>query len=349
MSEFKTIQWNKNYVTLLDQTQLPDQEVYLKIDSVEAMAEAIKKLRIRGAPAIGIAAAYGLVIGAKKIRSRKQTEFIPELNKIAEVLLATRPTAVNLKWAIQKLTQKVQDNNSLSVEEIILLLEAEAIKIHSEDSQLCEKIAKFGATLFSQKQITILTHCNAGILATGGQGTALSIIYELKNQCIDVRVYADETRPLLQGTRLTAWELNKAGIPVTLICDNMASIVMGQKKIDGIIVGADRIAGNGDVANKIGTFTVALAAREFNIPFYVAAPYSTFDFSLNSGDQIPIEERSPEEITHIGNKKLAPDGISVYNPAFDITPNKLITAIITDRGICKPPFLKNISKLTINS
>ena len=349
MSEFKTIQWNKNYVTLLDQTQLPGQEVYLKIDSVEAMAEAIKKLRIRGAPAIGIAAAYGLVIGAQKIRSRKQAEFIPELNKIAEVLLATRPTAVNLKWAIQKLTQKVHDNNSLSVEKIILLLEAEAIKIHSEDRLLCEKIAKFGATLFSQKQVTILTHCNAGILATGGQGTALSVIYELKNQGCDVRVYADETRPLLQGTRLTAWELNKAGIPVTLICDNMASIVMGQKKIDGVIVGADRIAGNGDVANKIGTFTVALAAREFNIPFYVAAPYSTFDFSLSSGDQIPIEERSPKEITHIRNKKLAPDGISVYNPAFDITPNKLITAIITDKGVCKPPFLKNISKLTIKS
>ncbi len=349
MSEFKTIQWNKNYVTLLDQTQLPGQEVYLKIDSVAAMAEAIEKLRIRGAPAIGIAAAYGLVIGAKKIRSRQQTDFIQELNQMAEFLAATRPTAINLRWAIQRVNQKALDNDGLPVKEIIILLEDEAIAIHNEDIRMCQKIAKFGAALFSQKPVTILTHCNAGILATGGQGTALGIIYELKNKGIDVRVYADETRPILQGTRLTAWELNKAGIPITLICDNMASIVMGQKKIDGVIVGADRITGNGDVANKIGTFTVALAAREFNIPFYLAAPYSTFDFSLKSGNQIPIEDRSPEEITHIGNKKLAPDGISVYNPAFDITPNKLITAIITDRGVCKPPFFKNINKLPIKS
>lgn len=343
MIPFNHMEWKKKYLRLLDQTLLPNQEKYLKIDSVELMADAIKILRIRGAPAIGIAAAYGLVIGAKNIQTTNLSQFKIELDKIGKALMKTRPTAVNLQWAIKRLLNKIEKHKS--IEKILIALEQEAVSIHEEDKILCKKIGENGAHLFSKKDINILTHCNAGALATGGQGTALSVIYELKNKGFDIKVFADETRPLLQGARLTAWELQKAGIPVTLICDNMAAVVMRQKMVDCVIVGADRIAKNGDVANKIGTFSAAISATTFRIPFYVAAPYSTFDVTLDSGDLIPIEEREPHEITSIMNKNLAPYRIDVYNPAFDVTPNDLITAIITDRGIIKPPFLENIRKI----
>jgi methylthioribose-1-phosphate isomerase len=342
MLPFKHMEWKRDYLYLLDQTLLPNQEKYLHINSVELMADAIKKLRIRGAPAIGVAAAYGLVIGAKTIKTDNLDLFKIELDQIGKFLIEVRPTAVNLQWAIKRLLNKVI--TCKSTKELIGTLEQEAITIHEEDKILCKKIGENGASIFSEKKINILTHCNAGALATGGQGTALSVIYELKNNGFDVNVFADETRPLLQGTRLTAWELQQTGIPVTVICDNMAASVMRQEKVDCVIVGADRIANNGDVANKIGTFSVAISAAKFGIPFYVAAPYSTFDLTLDSGDLIPIEEREPYEITSIMDKNLAPKGIKVYNPAFDVTPNKLITAIITDKGIIDPPFFENIRK-----
>jgi methylthioribose-1-phosphate isomerase len=348
MLPFKTIEWKHDHAVLIDQTLLPYEETYLKIVSIEGMAEAIKKLRIRGAPAIGIAAAYGLVIGAKRIRSKNIESFIMELHQAANFLKATRPTAVNLFWAVDRLLHSALTDKKNSIEDIVFLLEKEALAIHNEDIELCKKIGQHGVSLFEQKKVNILTHCNAGALATGGQGTALSIIYELKKNGYAVSVYADETRPLLQGTRLTSWELKKADISVTLICDTMAATVMKQNKIDCVIVGADRIAANGDVANKIGTFPVALAASEFNIPFYVAAPYSTFDHSLKSGDEIPVEERSPDEVVKIGSQSLAPEGISVFNPAFDITPNKFINAIITDKGVLKKPFFEKIKNLEIN-
>ena len=342
MLPFKHMEWKKNYLDLLDQTLLPNQKKYLQINSVELIADAIKKLRIRGAPAIGVAAAYGMVIGARNIKTSNLNQFKKEMGQIGKFLIKVRPTAVNLQWAIKRLLKKTIECSS--IEEIIKTLEQEAVAIHKEDKILCKKIGENGTRLFSGKKINILTHCNAGALATGGQGTALSVIYELKNKGFDVNVFADETRPLLQGTRLTAWELQQTGIPVTVICDNMAATVMKQKKVDCVIVGADRIANNGDVANKIGTFSVAISAEKLGVPFYVAAPYSTFDLSLESGDLIPIEEREPTEITSIRDTNLAPKGIEVYNPAFDVTPNELITAIITDKGIIDPPFFENISK-----
>ncbi|HDL18547.1 MAG TPA: S-methyl-5-thioribose-1-phosphate isomerase [Bacteroidetes bacterium] len=338
MEYVKSLQWRRTYVELLDQTLLPEKEVYLKIDDAASMAGAIKRLAVRGAPAIGIAAAYGLVLGAKNIPAKNFNTFNRELKKIARQLIATRPTAVNLNWAIQQLLNIANGSKNKSIEQILSALEARAGQIHQEDKILCKKIGNFGANLFNTNNVNLLTHCNAGALATGGQGTALSMIYELSRRGKTVHVFTDETRPLLQGARLTAWELQKAGIPITLICDNMAAVVLQKKKIDAIIVGADRIATNGDTANKIGTFNLALLAKTFNIPFYVAAPYSTFDLTTKSGDLIPIEERNSDEIAQIGNRRFAPEGIDIYNPAFDITPNKLITAFITDRGILKPPF-----------
>lgn len=344
MEFVKSIQWRQTYVELLDQTLLPNKEVYLKIDNVASMADAIKRLAVRGAPAIGIAAAYGLVLGAKNIPANDFDTFMRELKKIARQLIATRPTAVNLNWAIRQLLDIANGSKNKSIEQILLALEERSVQIHQEDKILCKKIGNFGASLFKKNSVNLLTHCNAGALATGGQGTALSVIYELFRRGKTVHVFADETRPLLQGARLTAWELQKTGIPTTLICDNMAAMVLQKEKIDAIIVGADRIAANGDTANKIGTFNLALLAKTFHIPFYVAAPYSTFDLTINSGDSIPIEERSPDEILRIGGRQFAPDGINIYNPAFDVTPNELITAFITDKDILRSPFSSKIIK-----
>lgn len=344
MEFVKSIQWRQTYVELLDQTLLPNKEVYLKIDNVASMADAIKRLAVRGAPAIGIAAAYGLVLGAKNIPANDFDTFMRELKKIARQLIATRPTAVNLNWAIRQLLDIANGSKNKSIEQILLALEERSVQIHQEDKILCKKIGNFGASLFKKNSVNLLTHCNAGALATGGQGTALSVIYELFRRGKTVHVFADETRPLLQGARLTAWELQKTGIPTTLICDNMAAVVLQKEKIDAIIVGADRIAANGDTANKIGTFNLALLAKTFHIPFYVAAPYSTFDLTINSGDSIPIEERNPDEILRIGGRQFAPDGITIYNPAFDVTPNELITAFITDKDILRSPFSSKIIK-----
>jgi len=326
----ETIKWEDDKLKILDQTELPTKLVYLECSSPEDVAEAIKVLRVRGAPAIGVAAAYGVVLGAERI------------DETIKLLASTRPTAVNLFWALQRMKRCAKDYQGMELKKALL---KEAMLIHEDDKKKCRQIGEYGASLIKDGD-TILTHCNAGALATGGIGTALSPIYIAKEQGKKIKVFADETRPLLQGARLTTWELKQAGIEVTLICDNMAAMVMKQGKIDLVIVGADRIVKNGDVANKIGTYGVAILAKEHHLPFYVAAPTSTLDFSLDDGWQIPIEEREAEEITSGFGKRTAPEGINVYSPAFDITPNKFITAIITENGIAYQPFiatLKNIS------
>lgn len=319
----ETIKWEHNCLRLIDQTKLPEELVYLECSTPEMVAEAIKRLSVRGAPAIGIAAAYGVVLGVKNVEGT------------IELLAKTRPTAVNLFWALERMRRCVQAyKGNRELKEVLL---EEAIQIHQDDQEKCKKIGEYGSRLIKDGD-TILTHCNAGALATGGMGTALALIYVAHEQGKGIKVFTDETRPLLQGARLTAWELMQAGIDVTLICDNMAAQVMKEGKINLIIVGADRIAANGDVANKIGTYSVAVLAKEHRIPFYVAAPTSTLDITLKDGSLIPIEERAEFEITCGFGKKTAPEGVKIYNPAFDVTPNHLIKAIITEKGIAYPPF-----------
>lgn len=315
-------------IRLLDQTKLPTEVIYKDLTDYREIIVSIKKLEVRGAPAIGIAAAYALAIAARQAAITSLTE----LGKLAEEIKAARPTAVNLMWAIDRMMSAATSAAPGSNQQLVDLLWREAEAIHNEDRELCRKIGEFGATLINDGD-TILTHCNAGAIATGGIGTALGAIYTAHQQGKKISVIADETRPLLQGARLTTWELQQAGIPVTLISDNMAGMMMKQGKISLCIVGADRIAKNGDAANKIGTYSVAVLARHHNIPFYVAAPYSTFDDSTPNGDAIVIEERNPEEVTHGFGRQTAPNGIAVYNPAFDVTPFELITAYVTDRGI----------------
>ncbi len=312
----------------MDQTKLPTEVIYKDLTDYREIIVSIKKLEVRGAPAIGIAAAYALAIAARQAAITSLTE----LGKLAEEIKAARPTAVNLMWAIDRMMSAATSAAPGSNQQLVDLLWREAEAIHNEDRELCRKIGEFGATLINDGD-TILTHCNAGAIATGGIGTALGAIYTAHQQGKKISVIADETRPLLQGARLTTWELQQAGIPVTLISDNMAGMMMKQGKISLCIVGADRIAKNGDAANKIGTYSVAVLARHHNIPFYVAAPYSTFDDSTPNGDAIVIEERNPEEVTHGFGRQTAPNGIAVYNPAFDVTPFELITAYVTDRGI----------------
>ncbi len=315
-------------IRLLDQTKLPTEVIYKDLTDYRDIIVSIKKLEVRGAPAIGIAAAYALAIAAKQTATTSLTE----LGKLAEEIKAARPTAVNLMWALDRMMSAATSAALNSSQQLVDLLWREAEAIHNEDRELCRKIGEFGATLINDGD-TILTHCNAGAIATGGIGTALGAIYTAHQQGKKISVIADETRPLLQGARLTTWELQQAGIPVTLISDNMAGMMMKQGRINLCIVGADRIAKNGDAANKIGTYSVAVLARHHNIPFYVAAPYSTFDDSTPDGDAIVIEERNPEEVTHGFGRQTAPNGIAVYNPAFDVTPFELITAYVTDRGI----------------
>ena len=342
----KTLEWTDEGVVMIDQRILPTEEVYPIFKTYHDVAFAIKDMVVRGAPAIGVAAAMGVALGARDIPSNDPTEFERQLQQICAVLAATRPTAVNLFWAIERMQAlygKLK-NDGLSLSEIRLCLIAEAKLMHSEDIAANQAIGKHGAE-FIADGATVLTHCNAGALATAGYGTALGVIRAAVEAGKKVAVYADETRPFLQGARLTAWELHKDNIPVTLITDSMAGHFMKAGKIDCIVVGADRIAANGDVANKIGTYSVAVLAKENNLPFYVAAPLSTLDLSLKTGDEIPIEERPQLEVTHVKGSQLAPEGINIANPAFDVTPNRYVTAIITERGVARMPFVESLRAL----
>lgn len=339
-----TIRWNHGAMEIIDQTKLPNEEVLLVIDNIEACWEAIKKLQVRGAPAIGDAAAYGMVLGLKEITATDKEDFFAELKKKKEYLASARPTAVNLFWALDRMENKALENREKEIGEIKEILLQEAENIRQSDEDTCKKIGEYGAELLKDG-MTVLTHCNAGRLATARYGTALSPIYVAKEKGINVKVFADETRPLLQGARLTAYELMDAGVDVTLITDNMAGYVMKLGKIDMVIVGCDRVAANGDTANKIGTYGVAQLAKAHNIPFYVAGPFSTIDLQTGSGREIPVEERDSEEVTNGFGKRTAPLGVSVFNPAFDVTDHELITGFITEKGIITAPFEENFRKL----
>ncbi len=333
----KTIEWRNGRVIIIDQTKLPLEELYLEISDYRELADAIKLLKIRGAPVIGIAGAFGVCLGANEVETENLSDFKLWMTKIINELAATRPTAVNLFWALDRMKTVIESNAGMKPAEIKLKLLDEAIRILEEDRETCRLMGEHGAALLKDGN-TVLTHCNAGALATGGIGTALGVIFTAVKQGKKIKVYADETRPLLQGARLTTWELMKVGIDVTLICDNMAAWVMKQGWIDCVMVGADRIAANGDAANKIGTYNLAVLANYHQIPFYVVAPKSTFDLNLKSGKEIPIEQRASEEVTEGFGKQTAPCDVSVYNPAFDVTSNELITAIVSEKGICYPPF-----------
>lgn len=333
----QALKWENGVLKLIDQTKLPLKTEYLYLMDYQDVADAIKKLKVRGAPAIGIAAAYGVCLGANQIRETNQKKFADQLMNVIDELAATRPTAVNLFWALDRMKTILSKNLHLSIEELRMLLQQEADNIAREDEQMCQKIGEHGAALLRDGDV-VITHCNTGALATGGIGTALGIIYTAANQGKKIKVFADETRPLLQGARLTTFELMHAGIDVTLICDDMAAFVMKRKQVDAVLVGADRIARNGDTANKIGTYNLAIAAKYHQVPFYVVAPSSTIDMSLKNGGEIPIEERNPAEVTHGFGKQTAPDGVAVYNPAFDVTPADLISAIVTEKGIFRYPY-----------
>ncbi len=335
------IEWEEGKIKIIDQTKLPHELSFLYIDSIEKLKEAICQMKIRGAPALGVAAAFGVVLGVQNLTSKDSGTFREELEKVCSYLKSSRPTAVNLFWALDRLCRVA--NSGLDPDELKQRLLKEALKIMQEDRNCNRAIGDKGALLVEDGD-TILTHCNAGALATAGYGTALSIIYRAKEKGKKVRVYVDETRPLLQGARLTAWELLREGIEVVLICDSMAGEVMRQGKIDKVIVGADRVAANGDVANKIGTYSLAVLAKENGVPFYVACPLSTVDLSVPSGDKIPIELRDDREVTTFYGIKCAPEGVKVYNPAFDVTPSRYISAIITEKGICRPPYRQNLCK-----
>ncbi len=342
MREFKIIEWLGNHIMLLDQTRLPQEEVFLKLVDYHQMAAAIREMRIRGAPAIGVAAAYGMALAALGIESYSKEEFLAQLDTARQDLAATRPTAVNLFWALERMNQAAEAAEDVAQIKRAVITEAQ--KLEAENAEANRRLSNNGAALIKDG-FTILTHCNTGVLATAGYGTALGVIKAAKEQGKRVHVFASETRPLLQGARLTAWELKQTGIPFTLITDTMTGHFLSRGRIDCVIVGADRIASNGDVANKIGTYNIAVLARENGVPFYVAAPTSTIDPSLASGDEIPIEERSPEEVTHIRGLPIAPEGVEVANPAFDITPHRYVSAIITERGIVRQPYEIGLRKV----
>lgn len=345
MSRLKTIEWFDDAVKLIDQTKLPSELTYERIETIEQMYHAIKILKVRGAPAIGIAAAFGVYLAIKDFpENRSANDFLSVFLKNADYLSQSRPTAVNLFWAIRRmknLAQKLTESGK-SVKQIKQGLFEEAVEILEEDRRTGRAIGEAGVNLLGNKR-TILTHCNAGGLATAEYGTALAPVYVGAERGIQFHVYADETRPLLQGARITAFELKQAGIPVTLICDNMAATVMARGFIEAVIVGADRITANGDTANKIGTYGVALLAKAHKIPFYVAAPFSTFDMSMKTGSEIPIEERDGVEVSCGFGKQTAPSGVDIFNPAFDVTPANLVTAFITDKGVIYPPFNVNLA------
>ena len=329
--------WQNDSVSLIDQTRLPNEYTFVQIHRSDDMARAIKTMIVRGAPAIGVAAAYGMYLGAREIETENHHEFLEGLEKVAELLGSTRPTAVNLFWAISRMRKTAYESLG-TVAEIKQHLLQTAQAINAEDVQTCQAIGDHGLTVLpsTPEKLRILTHCNAGALATAGYGTALGVVRSAWREGRLERVFADETRPRLQGAKLTAWECVQEGIPVTVITDSMAAHCMQQGLIHAVVVGADRIAANGDTANKIGTYSVAIAAQAHNIPFFVAAPFSTVDFALADGSQIPIEERNPEEIYQVGETRLTPVGVDFYNPAFDVTPAKLITAIITENGAFVP-------------
>ncbi|MFC2059793.1 S-methyl-5-thioribose-1-phosphate isomerase [Chloroflexota bacterium] len=340
--DYLPIEWLGNRVKILDQSLLPMEEVYLELTSYQTIAEAILELKIRGAPAIGVAAAYAVALGAMGIETRSRGEFMERFRIIAKAIASTRPTARNLFQAVDRMQVAADAGNDVG--QIKTALVNEAVKIHEEEAEATRKLSLLGAELI-RDGFTILTHCNTGALATTGYGTALGVIIQAREQGKKVKVLADETRPLLQGARLTTWELKKSNIPVTLITDSMAGYFMSQGAVDCVIVGADRITANGDTANKIGTYMLAVLAKENGIPFYVAAPTTTIDASLASGEEIPIEQRNSVEVTHIQGVSIAPEGIKAANPAFDVTPHRYITAIITERGIITEPFGEGILKL----
>jgi methylthioribose-1-phosphate isomerase len=339
-----TIEWTDSGVVMLDQRLLPAEEIYNTYTSHTEVADAIRSMVIRGAPAIGVAAAMGIALGLKKTDPETVAAMDEAFNRICEDIGVTRPTAVNLFWAIERMRQVYQGARPQGIQAVCAALIQEAIDMHAEDIAANRMMGKFGQELIPEKA-SVLTHCNAGALATAGYGTALGVIRAAVEAGKQIHVFADETRPFLQGARLTAWELAKDHIPVTVITDNMAGHFMKKKEIDCVVVGADRIAGNGDVANKIGTYSVAVLAKENGIPFYVAAPVSTLDLSITDGSLIPIEERDPVEVHSINGKRVAPEGVGVSNPAFDVTPNHYVHAIITDRGIARAPFGESLRGL----
>ncbi len=344
MEPVTTLEWQDGLLVLLDQTLLPNEITYRVYDSPQQVAAAIRMMVVRGAPAIGVAAAYGMVLAARQAPSDGFQAFYAGLDSSGRLLAQSRPTAVNLSWAIERMLARAQALKDLPIPTILAGLEQEAIIIHQEDIAINRAI---GMNLLSlvRPGATILTHCNAGALATAGYGTALSVFFVAKEQGIELKAIADETRPRLQGARLTAFELVQAGVDTTLISDNMAAVVLAQGKVQAVMVGCDRIAANGDTANKIGTFGLSILARHFQVPFYIAAPTPTIDWSCPSGQAIPIEERSGEEITVINGERIAPPGVKTYNPSFDVTPAALITAIVTERGIVRPPFSENLARL----
>ena len=337
----KTIEWRDNSVRMIDQRLLPARETIRTYKDYRGVAEAIRTMVIRGAPAIGVAAAMGVALGIRGYAgARAQARF----SVVAKALKATRPTAVNLAWAVDRMAHVLEANLSLDATHLFRQMREEAIAIYTEDLEANHALGRFGAELLSQSS-TVLTHCNAGALATAGYGTALGVVRAAKEAGKKIAVFADETRPFLQGSRLTAWELHKDKIPVTVIADNMAATVLRRGSIDCVIVGTDRTAANGDVANKIGTYPLAVMARRHNVPFYVAAPLSSIDLNCATGDQIPIEERSALELTEFKGKQITPKGVATFNPAFDVTPHELVTAIITERGVAFPPYTESLKKM----
>jgi methylthioribose-1-phosphate isomerase len=341
----QTLEWTPRGVVFIDQTKLPTEEVYVTCTTHQQVADVIRNMVVRGAPAIGVAAAMGIALGVKNSRAENGVDLKKDFDQICETIRQTRPTAVNLFWAIRRMTEKFERIRVRPIPQIKQDLIEESQRMHAEDIAANQAMGRHGAALMPSTG-GVLTHCNAGALATAGYGTALGVIRAAVEAGKKIHVYADETRPFLQGSRLTAWELMKDGIPTTVISDNMAGAMMKQGNIGAVVVGADRIAANGDVANKIGTYTVAVLAKEHGIPFYVAAPISTVDLECPDGSKIPIEQRNPREVTHIAGKQMVPDGVQVENPAFDVTPAKFVAAIITERGIARAPYTESLKKLS---
>ncbi|HEX8814096.1 MAG TPA: S-methyl-5-thioribose-1-phosphate isomerase [Terriglobales bacterium] len=340
----QTLEWTEQGVRFIDQTKLPTEEVYVSCTTYRQVADVIRTMVVRGAPAIGVAAAMGIALGVKNSKAQTAAEIRPELEEISKVIGETRPTAVNLFWAIRRMREKFEGVSAQPISQIKQALIEEAQRMHAEDIAANVSMGHHGATLMPASG-GVLTHCNAGALATCGYGTALGVIRAAVESGKKIHVFADETRPFLQGSRLTAWELMKDGIPTTVISDNMAGAMMSKGKIKAVVVGADRIAANGDVANKIGTYSVAVLAKEHGIPFYVAAPFSTIDLDTSDGSKIPIEQRNIKEVTHIAGKQMVPDGVEIENPAFDVTPAKYVTAIVTERGVARAPYGESLAKL----
>jgi methylthioribose-1-phosphate isomerase len=342
--KYETVTWRNDRVVMLDQRGLPTEEVYVECDRPEEVAEAIRNMTIRGAPAIGVAAAMGIALGAMRLRVKSIGRFKEEVEGICRMMVETRPTAANLSWAVQRMKAIVHGHEGEGLDELRRSLKSEAMAIREADIEINRRMGHNGKRYIRDGN-AILTHCNAGALATAGYGTALGVIRAAHEEGKDLEVYVCETRPQFQGARLTAWELDKEGIPVTLITDGMSGYLMSKGAIHLVIVGADRISANGDVANKIGTYSLAILAKAHGIPFYVAAPFSTFDFSLGTGGEIPIEERDSREVTHPFGQQIAPDGVRVWNPAFDVTPHEYVTAIITERGVAHEPFATSLRGL----